>query len=78
MSSKPSQAPNRSIITPEQCAGFRVGDWCKLTSIGRSKLYELPDELQPASVKLGRRKIIRESPSDYLARIDALNRATQK
>lgn len=60
------------------CAGFSVRDWCAQTSISRSQLYELPDELQPASVKLGRRKIIRESPSDYLARIDALNQAAQK
>jgi hypothetical protein len=50
-------------------AGFAPADWCQATSISRAKLYQLPVDLQTHSVKLGRRRIITESPSGYLERI---------
>lgn len=51
--------------------GFSLTEWCELTSISRSKLYTLPPDLRPKSIKFGRRKIVIEAPADYLQRIAA-------
>ena len=50
-------------------AGWSVEEFCQLTALGRSKLYELPPDQQPASVHFGRRRVITEPPAAYLARI---------
>jgi hypothetical protein len=57
-------------------AGYAPAAWCELASISRAKLYQLPAELQPQSVKLGRRRIITESPREYLKRIATLSEQT--
>ena len=62
----------QNVVNIEQ-AGYAPSAWCQSASISRAKLYQLPPELQPHSVKLGRRRIIVESPREYLARIAALN-----
>ena len=54
-----------------QKAGFAVGEFCQLVGFGRSKLYLLPPEQQPKSVKVGERRIIIEQPADYLERLAA-------
>ena len=41
------------------------------TDISRAFLYKLPPEQQPHSVKIGKRRVIRESPADWLARMAA-------
>ena len=53
-------------------AGYAPSAWCQSASISRAKLYQLPAELQPRSVKLGRRRIITEAPREYLERLAAL------
>ena len=50
-------------------AGFRVRDWCALTSISRASYYALPAEKQPRSITFGRRRIIVESPAAWLERV---------
>ena len=50
-------------------AGWSVADWCDCVDIGRASYYALPPELQPASIKLGKRRIITEQPGDFLKRI---------
>jgi hypothetical protein len=54
---------------PAKVAGFSLAEWCKSTSISRAKLYQMPPELQPTSVKIGRRRIICEDPSEWLKRM---------
>lgn len=50
-----------------QPAGWPVKIWCRAAGIGRTMYYGLEDP--PASVRIGRKRLIRESPSDYLRRI---------
>lgn len=51
----------------ESRAGWSVKDWCRACSISRTTLYGLDEP--PASVLLGRKRIITESPAAFLARI---------
>lgn len=48
-------------------AGFRPGDWAEAAGFSRQKYYTL--ENPPKSVKIGRMRIITESPADWLARV---------
>jgi hypothetical protein len=59
---------------PER-AGWLLVPWCADASIGRATYYKLPPKLQPHSVKVGKRRIIRESPADWLARMAAAQEA---
>ena len=54
---------------------FRVAPWLKAVAMGRSKLYALPVELRPRSLKLGGARLITESPEKYIERIAALQTA---
>jgi hypothetical protein len=50
-------------------AGFRPEPWARAAGISRSGYYTLPPDTRPRSVTVGRRRIITESPADWLARI---------
>lgn len=50
-------------------AGFAIGPWCRAAGYSRATFYNLPVELRPHSVKVGKRHIIRETPEAYLARL---------
>ncbi len=50
-----------------QRAGWPIPDWCYQVGICRAGFYNLA--IPPDSVKLGKRRIVRESPDAYLARI---------
>lgn len=52
-------------------AGYSIPDWCAAVGISRASFYNLPSELQPKSVKLGRRHIVTEKPEAYLERVSA-------
>lgn len=54
---------------PVEPAGWRKRDWCQACGIGVSTHDDLSDQLKPASVRLGRRRIIIESPRDWLLRV---------
>ena len=56
-------------------AGWAIPPWCEEAGYSRATLYNLPPELQPHSVKIRKRRIIIEAPSDYLARIRSLQQA---
>ena len=55
-----------------QKAGWKMGEYADLVGFGRSKLYTLPRELQPKSVRVGSRRVVIEPPAEYLARYAAL------
>ena len=59
-----------------QKAGWMIGEYADLVGFGRSKLYTLPKELQPKSVRVGSRRIITEPPAEYLARLAETQAAT--
>ena len=48
-----------------------VNEFAAQLGASRSFVYSLPPELQPKSVKIGRRRFYIESPPDYLQRIAA-------
>ena len=57
-------------------AGFAIEPWCKAAGYSRATFYNLPQDLRPHSVKIGKRHIIRETPQAYLARLAARDRKT--
>jgi predicted DNA-binding transcriptional regulator AlpA len=48
-------------------AGWNIPDWCSATTIARATFYTL--EHRPRTVKIGRRTVVIESPTNYLERI---------
>jgi hypothetical protein len=67
---KSDQAPALSVATPEK-AGYAIKPWCAAVGISVALFFELPIEMQPSSVRIGRRRLITESPSDYLSRVQS-------
>jgi hypothetical protein len=61
--SKPAQA------TQIHRAGFHITDWCDAVGFSRATYYNLPVELQPQSVRIGGRRLVIESPREYLLRV---------
>lgn len=68
-------APPKPVDTKHK-VGWSPREFSALTSIGRSTVYELPADLRPESIRIGKRIIIVEAPADYLARIRAMNQNT--
>jgi hypothetical protein len=62
----PSQ---QQVISP---AAYHVKDWCKAVGLSRATYYNLPPHLQPQSVRIGGRRLVIESPHDYLQRVASL------
>lgn len=56
-------------IQHEPRAAWKPGTFARAIDKSRSWLYALPDELQPHSVKLGRNRLITESPQEFLQRL---------
>jgi len=57
-------------------AGFGLEEFCAAVGYCRASYYNLPAELRPRSVTVGRRRIIIEQPAAYLARLAAAQKAT--
>ena len=53
--------------------GWSVNEWCDAKSIGRTKTFELIDNISIQSLTVGRRPIITTSPDDFFN-----ERATKK
>jgi len=53
----------------EPRAAWKFGTFAHAIDKSRSWLYALPLDLQPASVKLGRNRLITESPEEFLRRL---------
>ena len=56
-------------------AGWDIATWCPAAGISRAFHYNLPPDQQPHRVKIGKRRIIRESPAAWLARMAAAQEA---
>ncbi|AWJ87618.1 ethanolamine utilization protein EutA (plasmid) [Azospirillum sp. TSH58] len=56
-------------------AGFSVPEFCHGVGIGRSKVYELMTAGAIRFVTIGRRRIITDSPAEFLARVADAGRA---
>jgi hypothetical protein len=63
---------SKSTVVSLPQAGFPISAWCAATNISRAHYYNLPPELQPSSVKIGKRHIVIEPPQDYLRRVHLL------
>jgi len=50
-------------------AGWSIPAYCEACDFSRATFYNLPPDLRPRSIKLGKRHIIIEPPSEYLARL---------
>ena len=51
-------------------AAYSVSEWCFTTGIRKTMLYALWKEgTGPISVRVGRRRLVTESPTDYLHRV---------
>jgi len=50
-------------------AGWSIPAFCAACNFSRASFYNLSGDLRPRSVKLGKRHIIIEQPSAYLARL---------
>ena len=50
-------------------AGRTIADWTQDVGIARATFYLIDDDCKPASVKIGRRRIIIERGADWLARM---------
>jgi hypothetical protein len=64
---------NASTMTDR--AGWSISSYCAACDFSRATFYNLPDDLRPRSLKLGKRRIIIEPPSEYLARLAAVQEA---
>ncbi len=50
-------------------AGWSIPAFCAACNFSRASFYNIPGDLRPRSVKLGKRHIIIEHPAAYLARL---------
>jgi hypothetical protein len=63
MRRKTKRTRKRKAVT---AAGYRPAPWAEAAGFSRQQFYKLDDP--PKSIKLGRMRIITESPADCLAR----------
>ena len=54
---------------PAATAGSTIESWCPRVPIARSTFYQLPEDIRPKSLKIGRRVLILESPDAWLKRM---------
>jgi hypothetical protein len=62
----------------EPRAGWALSSYCAACGFSRATFYNLPLELRPQSVTVGRRRIIIEAPDAYLARLAAMQKSTTR
>lgn len=56
-------------------AGWSIPSHCAACGYSRATYYNLPHEQRPRSLKIGKRHIIIEPPTQYLARLAAAQEA---
>ena len=66
-----------SESTKTDRAGWSIPSYCEACNFSRATFYNLPDGGRPRSLKIGKRHIIIEPPSDFLARLAAEQEAAQ-
>lgn len=50
-------------------AGFRIKEFATACGLSRATIYALPQTQQPKSIKIGRARVIVESPQQFLQRL---------
>lgn len=50
-------------------AGWSIPSYCDACNFSRATFYNLPENLRPRSLKIGKRHIVIEPPGEYLARL---------
>jgi hypothetical protein len=50
-------------------AGWPLRAWCASANVSPATFYAMPKETKPASVKIGKRRIIIEAPDAWLRRM---------
>ena len=50
-------------------AGWSIPAYCEACNFSRATFYNLPDDRRPRSLKIGKRHIVIEPPSEFLARL---------
>ena len=63
-------------LAPAQRSAWSVRAFCEAASISDAWLYKLDASTRPASIKIGRKRLITESPSDWLRRMAAAGSST--
>ena len=48
---------------------WSIGAWCPAAGISRTAEHQLPAEMKPRSIQIGRRRIIIEGPREWALRI---------
>ena len=49
--------------------GWRLNVWCRMVGINENLFYRLTPDIAPPSAKVGRARIVIESPQDWLQRV---------
>jgi hypothetical protein len=62
-------------IVPPRRAGWSIPSYCDACNFSRATFYNLPDNLRPRSLKIGKRHIVIEPPGEYLARLASAQQA---
>jgi hypothetical protein len=57
---------------------WEISEFSKLAKVTRQHLHNLPAAYQPESVRVGRRRLILESPESWLRRIQAMGGAPSR
>ncbi|MEO8753009.1 MAG: hypothetical protein ABI624_10050 [Casimicrobiaceae bacterium] len=56
-------------------AGWKMSEFCPLVRLSKAKIHQLSADMQPRSVRIGRSRIIVESPAEWLARMASVQAA---
>jgi hypothetical protein len=67
---------NTRLASPAQRAGWSVREWCASAAISDALYYKLEPQQRPASVKIGAKRIITETPAAWLARVGQASSGT--
>lgn len=63
--------PKRAKVSEPQRVGWSVKRFCDEADISDALFYKLDPDQRPASVKVGGKRIVTESPAAWLARMGA-------
>ena len=66
--------PNPAKLAHLEKVGFRMGEFARACGFSRSTLYALPEDQQPQSIKIGRARVIIETPAAFLQRLAQMQR----
>ncbi len=59
-------------------AGWSISSYCEACNFSRATFYNLPHDKRPRSLKIGKRHIVIEPPSEFLARLATEQEAAEQ